>query len=137
MTLVLPRLTDMVRADEYTLTMEQELRLLDDRERRSRWWIAPAGTTPPGPRTEGDRLAEPWLHPWVQLNDPAADDMVTVCILDEADSGRGILIWVHPTAEAETAWRTDHTSRTEVDGTQCSVPSEVFLYTSQPGRGWA
>lgn len=106
MTLVLPRLTDMVRADEYTLTPEQELRLLDDRKRRTRWWFAPHDTAAPGPRhdPETTRLVEPWLNPWVQLNDPAVDTMVGVCVLNETDTGSGLLIWVNPTEEARIAW---------------------------------
>jgi hypothetical protein len=110
--MTLPPLTDMVRADEYTLSLDQELRLLDDRRKRSRWWIAPEGTPAPGPRIDDSRtiapgpvLTEPWLSPWTQLNDPARDDMVGVVIVDEADPGQGILIWVHPTAEARAAWQ--------------------------------
>jgi hypothetical protein len=105
MTLVLPRLTDMVRADEYTLSPEQELRLLDDRPRRSRWWISPEQTPPPGPSVDGDALTEPWLDPWLQLNDPTEDAMTGVCILNEADAAQGILIFVHPTPEAEAEWQ--------------------------------
>lgn len=107
---LLPPLTDLVRADEYTLTVDQELRLLDDRGRRSRWWIAPEGTRPPGPgiiRNNDDppMLMESWLEPWTQLNDPARDEMVGACILDQTDPGQGILIWVHPTTEARAAWQ--------------------------------
>lgn len=107
MTLVLPPLTDMVRADEYTLTMEQELRLLDDRQRRTRWWFAPAGTPAPGPAhdPETTQLTEPWLDPWIQLNDPGTDNMAGVCILNETDASQGLLIWVHPTEEARLAWQ--------------------------------
>jgi hypothetical protein len=107
-TIVLPPLTDMVRASEYTLTVEQELRLLDDRPRRSRWWVAPAGTVPPGPRVVDDppgrRLAEEWRPPWHQVNS-TSDDMVGVCVLNEVDASEGILIWVNPTLNARNAWR--------------------------------
>lgn len=104
--------------------------------RPTRWWIAPQDTVPPGPRTElmqwlpepppvvrieqaldsvdpltrpprsGHRLVEPWLHPWTQLNDPNDDDMICMCVLDQADASRGIIIMVNPTAEALTAWHT-------------------------------
>jgi hypothetical protein len=111
MSLVLPPLTDMVRADEYTLTMEQELRLLDDRERRSRWWAAPEDTPAPGPAVTATtapdlaRLTDPWPEGWLQLNEPAEDSMVGVCVLNEADASQGILILVDPTETARELWQ--------------------------------
>jgi hypothetical protein len=109
MTLVLPRLSELTRDEEYTLTTEQELRLLDDRERRSRWWVAPVGTLAPGPGTSPHEsghpyLNQPWRHPWLQLNS-ITDPMAGVCILDQDDASRGLLIWVHPTEECEIAWQ--------------------------------
>jgi hypothetical protein len=109
-TTMLPRLRDMINPDEMTLTMEQELRLMDDRQRRSRWWIAQEGAPIPGPRAERtssgyDALTEPWLNPWTQLNDPAADSMAGVVVLNQEDAAAGILIWVNPTEEAEAAWQ--------------------------------
>jgi hypothetical protein len=101
---MIPPASELTRPDEMTLTMDQELRLLDDRGRRTRWFVAPEGSPAPGPRTESGALVEPWMHPWLQLNDPDADDMVGVCILDEQDASRGLLILVNPTPEAWTAW---------------------------------
>lgn len=131
MTQLLPPLTSMVLADEYTLTLSQELRLLDDRKRRSRWWAAPESTVPPGPRVEGATLVEPWLTPWVQLNDPQQDDMTGACILSETDASQGLLIWVNPTDEALIFWR-----RALRDGGPVTLGCETNIKVEAPAADY-
>lgn len=134
----LPPLTSMIAADEYTLTPAQEQALLDQRrvtDKRSRWYSAPTDTYAPGLRAEGHAFVEGWLDPWVQLNDPATDDMVGVTILQQGDSTRGMLILVNPTWEAELCWReySPPLGAESQSGIRfCSIAAETALMVDPP-----
>ena len=126
---------DHVLDTEFTLSDNQADRINNavvGAPRHARWWISPEGTPPPPPAAEriqwtlprdvpwtaeireveepsvraGQRLTAPWLEPWMQLNDPGEDDMIGLCVLDQADASRGLLIMVNPTREMRIAWKT-------------------------------
>jgi hypothetical protein len=109
----LPPISEMFTPAEIQMSFEEEVRLLDDRPRVVRWFVAPGGTPPPAPEVEGLTFATDWLDPWRQLNDPAHDRLDGVLIVDRGDpSGRsgGLLVLTRPTEDAKLAWNVARSS---------------------------
>jgi hypothetical protein len=129
----LPPLSHLVDASEFTLSLDQELRLFDDRTRRTRFWAAPHPTAPPRATTCDGALTAPWLIPWVQLNEPATDDMVGVAILAEDDPGTGALVFARPTPEVCRLWQayTEANLRSELP-VPVSIGAEAALDVPEP-----
>lgn len=104
---LLPPLNQLVMPDEFEMTLDEEVRLLDDRPRMTRWWWAPYGTPDPSMRAGGGAFLDPWGPPWAAINDPLTDALQAVLLVDRRNlsGSRGaLLILVHPTAEAQQVW---------------------------------
>lgn len=103
----LPPMGEMFTPDEIEMTLDEELRLLDDRPRVVRWFAAPHGTAYPAPEVDGLTFSAPWTEPWVQLNEPSRDQLDAVLIVDRADlSSRSgaLMVLTRPTPSAKVAW---------------------------------
>lgn len=99
----LPPLSSLVHPDEYVLSDAQEellrMEAAHGEVKRPRWLIAALGADPPDVTQVAGICIEPWSPAWVPANDPTTDLMIGICILSEADSQSGLLIFLDPSPE--------------------------------------
>lgn len=131
----LPPISSLVRPDEYALSRAQidRFRSMEEasnttgRDKRSRWLIAAAGTPGPRPEVYDDRFVRPWAPAWTALNDPMADPMVGVCVMDETTPARGLIILTRPTTLAYDLWEL-----ARITGQVSSLAAETSVLCAAP-----
>lgn len=130
----LPLVHELFTPAEVSVTLDQELRLADDRKKEARWFGAPCGTPPPDMLAHQGAFINPWIVPWAQLNDPAEDDMDGVAVLDERDQGVGLLALRAPTREAKRIWQSTFWPLTQRQDGRPPAVARLMLGVELPDR---